>query len=357
MSGTADLPLHGGSAPAWLFQRMEDLGGAISELIVREYGRDEYLERLSDPYWFQAFGCVLGFDWHSSGLTTTTMGALKEALDLGELGVAVAGGKGKNAWRTTEELEESVTGTSDLERLKEASRTSASVDGSCVQDGHELYHHTLIFSEDGEWTVVQQGMSDEYARRYHWSSLDDPGFLDDPQSGIAAMERRGEVLDLSSRGSRETRQVSLDLVRDDPVHLERYVKKQSTLEDFTGKELKMPDHHRLKLEDLSTRSIRQLERAYEEDPEDYEELLKTDGVGKKSLRALALIAELVHGSESSWEDPAKYSYAHGGKDGTPYPVDRERYDRSIEELENAVREKVDGKEERKALERLGDLRS
>lgn len=350
-TGSADLPLHGGKAPAWLFQRMEKLSGKISEVIIREYSREELLDRVSDPYWFQAFGCVLGFDWHSSGLTTTTMGAMKEALDLEQHGVAVAGGKGATSRKTPAELEADVKNTSMLENLKNGSRMSAAVDNSCVQDSYSLYHHTMLFTEDGDWAVVQQGMSEGYARRYHWRSTDE--YLEDPHAAICSQKPRQETLDLSSKNSRETREISVDLVNDGPQHLLKYVNGQSSLADF-GKRLEMPAHHELKNSDLSERSIQQLRNAYEIQPSNYEELMAVEGIGEKSLRALAMIAELVHGSESSWEDPAKYSYAHGGKDGTPYPVNRERYDESIQQLEHALKE-VEGKEKRKALKRLSSF--
>ncbi|MCJ7450444.1 MAG: DUF763 domain-containing protein [Candidatus Nanohaloarchaeota archaeon QJJ-9] len=359
-SGTADLPLHNGKAPRWLFERMEKLGKAISEVIIEEYSRKELLERLANPYWFQGFGCVLGFDWHSSGLTTTTMGALKEGLDLEEHGVAVLGGKGVSSTEVPQRLEslEFSLSSSTLNAIEESSRMSASVDDSCVQDSYSLYHHTMVVTESGDWAVVQQGMSKSYARRYHWLSDSFESYFNDPQEAIASQERRNESLNLVSNRSEETRQVSLDLVNDDPDHLKRYVgnSSQSRLTGFTGDGLDMPSHHRLEKADLSERSIDQLKRAYEIQPDNYKELVGIEGVGKKSLRALALIAEIVHGTESSWKDPAKYSYAHGGKDGTPYPVDRENYDKSIEFLQKTLgKAEVERKEKKKALKRLNKL--
>ncbi len=348
-SGAATLPLHSGSAPGWLFKRMEKLGGAISEAVIQEYGREELLERLSDPYWFQAFGCVLGFDWHSSGLTTTTMGALKESLSLEEHGVTVAGGKGKKSRETPQEIEESSISTSKIEELKKVSRLSASIDNSCIQDSHSLYHHTLVFTEDGDWSVVQQGMNSSHARRYHWNSPEH--LVEEPHEAICAPERLENVLNLSSKNSEETRQVSLDLVNDGPEHLTRYLTGQSSLKDFPN--LEMPDHHWLRRSDLTERSIKQLNAAYEVQPQNFKELLQVDGVGKKSLRALALISELVHGSKPEWDDPAKYSYAHGGKDGTPYPVNRQRYDKSIEMVRKAVEAaEINDRETEKVLKRL-----
>ncbi|HKJ58978.1 MAG TPA: DUF763 domain-containing protein [Halobacteriales archaeon] len=365
--GTATLPLHTGSAPRWLFDRMVDLGGAIAEVIVEEHGRGELLRRLADPYWFQAFGCVLGFDWHSSGLTTTTMGALKEALDPEEHGVFVAGGKGATSRKTPDEIDETPLGISGSDRaaLKRDSRMSAKVDNACLQDAYTLYHHTMVVTEDGDWCVVQQGMSDSSARRYHWLSREVDDLVCEPQSAIASQAAPDSVLDLTAARAEETREVSVDLVNDDPSHLERYLqpRSQRSLADFgaadpydaAGRipELRMPNHHELRPSDLSERAIDQLKRAYEVQPADFEALVGVEGIGQGSLRALGLIAELVYDAESSHEDPAKYAYAHGGKDGTPNPVHRERYDRSVEFLQATLsRADVEGKAKRTALERL-----
>jgi hypothetical protein len=352
--GRATLPLHSGSAPRWLFDRMVDLGGAIAELIVRDHGRSALVCRLADPYWFQAFGCVLGFDWHSSGVTTTTMGALKEALDPAEHGVCIVGGKGATSRQTPDEIADAPLGLSGRRRssLQRTSRLSAAVDHSCLQDRYELYHHTMVVTEDGDWCVVQQGMGEATARRYHWCADDVDRFVADPRSAICAQDRRSAVLDLSAAASDETRAVSLDLVRDDPARLKRYLEPpdQRSLAAFgggapaigataepDGPHLRMPMQHEVQ-------------------PADYEELVETDGIGAKSLRALALIAELVHDAESAREDPAKYAYAHGGKDGTPTPVDRGRYDRSIAEM-RAVLEgaEIDGETKQSALDRLAEL--
>lgn len=355
-SGTAKLPLHNGSAPRWLFDRMESLGREISRAVIDEHGQEELLKRLSDPYWFQSFGCVLGFDWHSSGLTTTTMGALKEALELEEHGIKVAGGKGSTSRKTPEEIEETeCLKTSNIESLKQVSRTSAAVDNNCLQDSYELYHHTVVFTEQGDWCVVQQGMNSSHARRYHWFSGTADNYVEEPQEAICAMEKRTEALNLSSTDSGETRQVSLDLVKDDPRHLKRYVNGQTSLDNF--RELEMPDHHWLRSSDITERSIEQLRNAYELQPENFEQLVNVEGVGRKSLRALAMIAELVHGSENDWNDPAKYSYAHGGKDGTPHPVNRERYDNSIETLKRTLDSSgAEKREKEKALKRLEKLK-
>ncbi len=365
--GTATLPLHNGSAPRWLFDRMVDLGGAIAGVVIDEYGHDELLRRLADPYWFQAFGCVLGFDWHSSGLTTTTMGALKEALDPQEHGVFVAGGKGSTSRLTPDEIDDSPIDLSggDRRTIKRHSRLSAKVDNACVQDTYTLYHHTMVVTEDGEWTVVQQGMDGSTARRYHWLSDTVEEFVVEPQAAIASQARKPDVLDMTAVDSQEARAVSVDLVKDNPEHLKEHLDPgQRSLADFGGSagagnavpDLEMPAHHELRLSDLSERSIDQLQRAYEYQPDDYEELVSLDGIGQGSLRALALIAELVHDAGSSREDPAKYAFAHGGKDGTPFPVKRERYDGSIDFLQTVLDQApLDRSAERDARDRLRAL--
>lgn len=360
---TAELPLHSGSAPRWLFDRMERLGQAIAEVIIHEFGQAVLLDRLADPFWFQAFGCVLGFDWHSSGLTTTTMGALKEALAPQEHGVAVVGGKGATSRKTPDELEavdDRFNFGSTLEELKAASRLSAKVDNACIQDEYSLYHHTFVVTEDAEWCVVQQGMDGSSARRYHWRSTEFETYVNAPQTGICSMDTQPEVLDLVAPASRDTRQVSLDLVKENPDRLHRYSQSatQTALSSFAdgSPDLQMPVHHDVRLDDLTDRSITQLQNAYEVQPNSYEELLGVDGIGPGALRALALIAELIYGTDSSWEDPAKYAWAHGGKDGTPHPVDRERYDQSITILQTALEEISIGQtEKRQALNRLDQL--
>lgn len=377
---SAGLPLHSGSAPRWLFDRMVELSETIAEAIIEEYGRDELLRRLSDPYWFQALGCVLGFDWHSSGVTTTTMGALKEALSPEEHGVSVVGGKGATSRKTPDEIEASVLDLSSgtREDLRRTSRMSAAVDNACVQDSYTLYHHTMAIAESGAWCVVQQGMNDSTARRYHWLSEGVESFVEEPQAAICAQERQADPLDLTADASAETRAVSVDLVQDDPVHLKRELRGQRSLSDFGAgaaedaagieragfkdttaarePDLTMPSHHELRETDLSEKALDQLQRAYEYQPDDYEELVELEGIGPGSLRALALIAELVYDAESSREDPAKYAYAHGGKDGTPHPVDRGRYDRSIEQMRSVLESaELDGETKQSSLKRLSEL--
>jgi hypothetical protein len=355
---------------------MVDLGEAISEAIVEEFGQAELLSRLSDPYWFQALGCVLGFDWHSSGVTTTTMGALKEALSAQDHGVAIVGGKGKTSRKTPDEIDAAALDLAPSTRaaLKRASRKSAAVDNGCVQDSYTIYHHTMAVTESGEWCVVQQGMGDATARRYHWLSDGVDSFVEEPQAAICSQDRSAEALDLTAEESADTRDISVDLVQDDPAHLKRELRGQRSLADFGGgasddasggaglsgltddPDLRMPAHHELRDSDLSERALDQLERAYEYQPEDYEELVELDGVGPGSLRALALVVELVYDAESSRDDPAKYAYAHGGKDGTPQPVDRERYDRSIDYMRSMLESaEIDRETEQSSLKRLAEL--
>jgi len=366
-AGTADLPLHGGKCPSWLFKRMRRLVGSISEVIIYEYGQEELLTRLADPYFFQSLGCAVGFDWHSSGLTTTLTGALKEAIEPERHGIQVAGGKGKSSTKAPEEIKDTPFNlkTSDLEVLTKSTKLSGKVDNNCVQDNYQLYHHSFIFTESGDWTVIQQGLNskNKYARRYHWLSDDikqQDNYIEEPQAAICAQEKENKVLDLTSRQSEETRQISLDLIKDNPNHIKQFFapKGQKTLLNYTDDqlELKMPSHHDIKSVDISKRSWQHLKKAYEIQPDDYEELVALKGVGPKSIRALALISELVYGSNSSWEDPAKYSYAHGGKDGVPYPVNKQTYKKSVDQLQTALKQAEIGKKDKlKAIKRLKEI--
>jgi len=359
-TGVAELPLHSGRAPRWLFERMVKLAGGITEAIVYEYGSEEFLRRLSEPCWFQAFSCVLGFDWHSSGTTTTTCGALKVALEPEKHGIVVAGGKGKTSRNTLSEIEKAnfSLSSNSVKKLQYSSRMAAKVDNACVQDGYQLYHHCFIFTERGDWAVVQQGKTHElaYARRYHWLSEKVESFVEEPHSAICCERREGSVLDMTSKESKQARETSVDLVKDNPEHLRKYFRQRQLME-FCGRrveELHMPSHHAVL--DIGGKGMQILKKAYEIQPEDYEELVAIQGVGPKTVRALALISELVYGSKASWKDPAKYSFAHGGKDGFPYPVDRKTYDASIEILKNAVEEaKVEKKEKYQAIKRLHEF--
>jgi hypothetical protein len=367
-TGVANLPLHGGRAPPWLFERMVKLAGAVVEAVIYEYGSDELLCRLSDPCWFQALSCVLGFDWHSSGTTTTTTGALKLAINPEVHGIGVAGGKGKTGRRAPIDIQKAGEifdmSAERIEELKLASRMAAKVDNALVQDGYQLYHHVLVFTGEGRWAVVQQGMNESYARRYHWLSDRVASFVEEPHAAICTQERLDAVLDLTSSESRENRKVTLDLVRDGPAHLLRYTG-QRTLGDFSGSpkrpelapprrpDLTLPPRHEVLPVDLGKDGVRALEIACEIQPERYEDLIALKGMGSKRIRALALISELIYGAETSWKDPAKYSFAHGGKDGYPYPVDRETFDHSITTLSEAVENaKLEKREKYDAIRRL-----
>ncbi|MEA1945514.1 MAG: DUF763 domain-containing protein [Euryarchaeota archaeon] len=374
-TGTVNLPLHYGRAPRWLFQRMVKLSHEITRMIIYEYGTEEFLHRIADPYWFQAFSCVLGFDWHSSGTTTTTCGALKMAIDPEETGIAVAGGKGRTSRKTPDEIKKiSESGAFSLSEAKideliYSSRMSAKVDNTCVQDGYQLYHHCFIFTEKGDWAVVQQGMNDyeHYARRYHWLSSDVERFVCEPHLGICCDQVEDRVLDMTAEVSEETRKTSLDLVKDDPDHLMRYFRSdvnQKTLFDFDAMSstsssppsLTMPAHHPVLGCDLGKQGWKVLRNAYELQPESYEQLVSLAGMGPQKVRALALVSDLIFGTEPSWQDPATYSFAHGGKDGYPYPVDRGVYDQTIEVLRDAVEGAEIGAEERyRAIRRLGEF--
>jgi len=332
--GVMNLPLHTGRAPYWLFARMKRLARAIVIAIVEEYGPCEVLRRLSDPLWFQAFGCVLGFDWHSSGVTTTVCGALKEGLAglQEELGIFIAGGKGKASRRTPQNIIDVGEKISvDPERLVYASRLVAKVDSAALQDGFQLYHHTFVFTKDGAWAVVQQGMCEErgYARRYHWLSEELQDFTCEPHKAICC-DVRGEVLNMVAREAEEVRRVSAEIAREEPGKVAKQIEK---LKEYT-----LPRRHHILLEDINPKRLEKIfAMTREMDIKNFENLLATSGVGPKTIRALALIAELVYGAPNSFRDPVRFSFAHGGKDGHPYPVDRKTYDKSIEVLEKAVR--------------------
>jgi uncharacterized protein len=353
-TGIAYLPLHGGKAPAWLFQRMVKLAREITIFIIEEYGPEEMLRRLSDPYWFQAFGCVLGFDWHSSGVTTTLCGALKEGLRglQKELGLFVAGGKGKTSRETPAEIQAWGEKISlDPGPLIYASRMSAKVDTSAIQDGYQLYHHTFLFTTKGSWSVVQQGMNDEthYARRYHWLSDKVIDFVDEPHAAILS-ESIGQTLNLVAHESSPARTSITDIVTDQkPEMLICDLKKLKTLQ--------LPRRHQIEVSDIHPDSISKIILStYERQPENFEKLLGLPGVGPKTIRALSLISELIYGVVPSYRDPARYSFAHGGKDGIPFPVDRKTYDRSIEILSKAINKaKLTPTEKRETFQRLTRL--
>ena len=354
-TGMANLPLHGGKAPPWLFKRMVKLSGAISEVIVLEYGQEEFLKRIADPFWFQALSCVIGFDWHSSGTTTTTLGALKENLNKGNLGIKIAGGKGGVSRKAPKEIEKFSEDfglkENKISRLVYSSKMSAKVDNSLIQDNYQLYHHCFVLTEKGSWAVIQQGMSDRYARRYHWLSDNVESFVNEPHDAICCDKKEDKVLNMTAKESEESRKVGVDIVKDDPKHLEKYFKpsEQRTLNNFET--LSFGPRHSIIEQDKI--NMQMLKKAYEIQPKNYEELVAIKGVGPKTIRSLALISDLVYGKKASWRDPVKYSFAHGGKDGFPYPVNRRIYDKSISILKDAIRNaKIGDKDRLYSLKRL-----
>lgn len=354
-TGITNLPLHYGKCPAWLFKRMKRLGGVISEVIINEYGTEEYIKRLSDPYFFQALGCVLGFDFHSSGLTVTTLGALKENLNKGNVGIKIAGGKGSISRKAPFEIinfgEKFGLSSDRIDRLVYSSKMSAKVDNSLIQDNYQLYHHCFVMSEKGSWAVIQQGMFDRYARRYHWLSGNVRSFVDEPHDAICCDRKESDVLDMTAKESGEARKVSVDIVKDNPKHIEKYLKpaSQRTLINFDV--LSFGPRHSIIEQDKI--NIEMLNKAYEIQPKNYEELVAIKGVGSKTIRSLALISDLVYGKRASWKDPVKFSFAHGGKDGVPYPVNKKVYDGSISILREALdNARIGGKEKLYAIKRL-----
>ena len=326
------------------------LSKAILEAMLEEFPPEEFLRRISHPGWFQSLGCVIGFDWHSSGLTTTTVGALKEALrEISSPLLMVAGGKGKAALRTPEEVN-SLAEKYGFEPapIIQASRLSAKVDSALLQDGYSLYHHAIFFTSGGKWAVVQQGMREEVglARRYHWLSESLVDFVEEPHSGISSQRKESLVLDLTSKNSAQNREIVVELAKQAPEKTEREIRRLIVLD--------LPRRHALLARDISPVHLRRaMASTYQRAPSDIKELLEIRGVGAKFLRALSLVADLIYGASPSFNDPALYSFAHGGKDGTPYPVDRAVYDKTIEVLEKAIKKaRIGEKEKLQALRRL-----
>jgi len=388
---TAELPLHSGSAPAWLFQRMVAMAGAIGTLIVRDSGPVELLRRLSDPFWFQAFGCVLGFDWHSSGVTTTVCGALKEAARRvgSDLGIAVCGGKGATSRKTPEDIRRACDKTSDpAEELVKASKLAAKVDNAAVQDGYQLYHHCFFFAPgQNTWCVVQQGMNEatRYARRYHWLSERMPSFVSEPHAAVAC-DGRGPTLNLVAGEGETHRRVLTDLSREHPDRILREIKPLLQEPEFplfsaletpslslaasrslhpntecnpaSGTDNQpyiLPARHSLGLCDLDPSSLKKVfVKTYEKQATKFEDLVGEPGIGPRALRSLSLIAEVIYQASACRRDPAAYSFAHGGKDGHPYHVQRELYDANIERLRQAIQSAKLGQTDKvEALRALG----
>ena len=369
--GSADLPLHGGHVPKWLADRMTRLGAVMSQAIVHHYGRDELLRRLSQPFWFQSFGAVMGMDWHSSGITTSVIGALKRGLaPLSiELGLHVCGGRGKHSRQTPAELFAIGERVGfDGAALADASRLVAKVDSAAVQDGFDLYLHGFIVTDDGKWVVVQQGMNGDrkQARRYHWLSEGLNSFVDAPHAAIEGA-RRGEIINLTDRLAEPSRRTQLELLSSlGPDGITRELsalrERDSRLEPRAEAaqpmlpHLVMPDHHDVRSSDVVLRRLHgNLAAAADRGPEDFSQLLLTPGVGARTVRALAMVAEVVHGAPYRFSDPARFSLAHGGKDGHPFPVPLRAYDETIRVLKSAVQKaKLGREEELGALTRLDE---
>jgi hypothetical protein len=362
-TGSADLPLHGGRVPPWLAGRMASLGAIVTEAIVHHYGRDEFLRRLSHPFWFQSFGAVMGMDWHSSGITTSVIGALKRGLAplQGELGIHVCGGRGKHSRRTPEEL--MALGERigfDGQALTRASRLVAKVDSAAVQDGFDLYLHGFFVTDDGKWTVVQQGMNGDkrQARRYHWHSESLKSFVEEPHSAIDGPVQ-GEIINLTDRRAENSRAAQLDLLSalgPDGIAREYAVLTKQAAAQPELPHLIMPAHHDVRSSDVFTRRLHgTLAAAAERGPLDFPELLLTPGVGARTVQSLAMVAEVVHGAPYRFRDPARFSLAHGGKDRHPYPVPIKVYDETIRVLKSAVQKaKLGRDEEMQALKRLDE---
>jgi uncharacterized protein len=367
-SGSADLPLHGGYVPKWLAGRMTRLGAVISQAIVYHYGRDELLRRLAHPFWFQSFGAVMGMDWHSSGITTSVIGALKRGLAPleKELGIHVCGGRGKHSRQTPHELIAIGDRVGfDGSALANTSRLVAKVDSAAVQDGFQLYLHGFVVGDDGHWAVIQQGMNGErrQARRYHWLSEGLKNFVDEPHAAIEG-QSQGTIVNLTDRRAQTSRRAQLELLSSlGPDGIARQV---SLLEDGMPKHtpvhssepllphLVMPEHHDVRASDVLVRRLQgSLAAAADRGPHDFAQLLLVPGVGARTVRALAMVAEVVHGAPYRFADPARFSFAHGGKDRHPFPVPLRVYDQTIQVLKTAVQNaKLGREEELAALKRL-----
>src|SRR3989475_938232 len=329
-SGVADLPLHGGRVPHWLAHRMAKMGTAIVESIVIRYGRSEFLSRLSDPFWFQALGAVMGMDWHSSGITTSVMGALKRGLApcANELGIYICGGRGRFSRNTPNELRQIATQRGfDGEALVRTSRLTARIDNNAIADGFQIYLHSFVVTANGEWAVVQQGLNDRtgMARRYHWHSGTVKDFVSEPHTGIVG-EHQGTIMNLVDAAARPAQNALLEIAHEHP---------DKTLS--AARHLRMPAHHEVRSTNVDLKRLGAvLAVAYERDLHDFAELLLVEKLGPRTLQSLALVAEVVYGALSRFNDPARFSFAHGGKDGHPFKVPLKTYDASLNFLRTAL---------------------
>lgn len=345
-TGAVDLPLHYGYAPRWLFEKMVELARAMIEVITLEFGPVEFVKRTADPLWFQAFGCILGFDWHSSGLTTTVCGAIKEALKSAGYGCGLfaCGGKGRTARKTPTEItliaNSGYIKEPTMKKLQYSSKMTAKVDSALVQDGYDLYHHMIIFTSKGEWSVIQQGLNAEnrYARRYHWLFDSFKNFVVEPHKAICC-DKKNKTFNLVDRSISLTRETVTSISSNKPEKTIREIIKLPSDHAFSPKQID-------KLKNV-------LVKTYENPPKDFEELVGREGVGPKTLRALSMVSHLCYGTPISWKDPVKYSFAHGGKDGVPYPIDRENYSKTIETIRNILSEAKTGLfDKKRAFQRL-----
>lgn len=347
--GTADLPLHYGTVPPWLAERMSLLGGAIAEAIIIEYGHPALLQRLSDPFWFQSLGCVLGMDWHSSGITTSVMNALRKAINCRseELGVYICGGRGKFSRETPNQLLEvaNKTGLNGNELVRH-SKLAAKVDNTAVQDGFQLYLHTFIVTKEGDWSVIQQGMNpnERMARRYHWLSSSLRSFMEEPHTSVCG-RNQGLILNLTDKLAAPTKEGIMELTKESPDKLMREVS------------IILPNHHEVKAEDVNLKRLgAALILAHETNVSDMESLLLLEGVGPRTLQSLTLVSEVIHGTPSRFSDPARFSFAHGGKDGHPFPVPTSVYDETIEVFDKAIRQaRLGEKDKSNALKNLSKI--
>ncbi|NVM63056.1 hypothetical protein FHW88_001332 [Mucilaginibacter sp. SG538B] len=349
-SGSADLPLHYGYVPQWLAERMAKLGLAVVETIVMDYGKDEVLRRLSDPFWFQSLGAVMGMDWHSSGITTSVMGALKKSINphSRELGIYICGGKGKHSTQTPAELVKvgQTTGL-DANYLVKCSKLSAKVDNTAIQDGFQLYTHNFILSDTGKWAVVQQGMSDvsRTARRYHWHSEQLSSFVNDPHTFIYG-KNSGYILNMTDKEADGSRNGVMQIAAENPGIMINEISK-----------LVMPSHHEVHAKDVDLKRLGAvLWLAHEKQPKDFEDLLLLQGLGPRTLQSLALVSEVIHGTPSRFKDPARFSFAHGGKDGAPFPVPTKVYDETLSSLQTAIQKaKMGNSDKNEAIKRLSQI--
>jgi hypothetical protein len=352
-SGVADLPLHGGRVPEWLAQRMTRLGTAITETIIHDYGTSAFLSRLSDPFWFQAFGAVMGMDWHSSGITTSVMGALKRGLGsrADELGLYICGGRGRFSRNTPSELRAiSSRRGFDGEALVRTSRLTARIDNNAIADGFQIYLHSFVLASTGEWAVVQQGLNDRsgMARRYHWHSAAVRDFIVEPHTGIVG-EHQGTIMNLVDAHAKPAQAAMLNVVQEHPD--------KTLTETSKLRHLRLPAHHDVREKDVDLKRLGAvLAVAYERNLHDFAELLLLEKLGPRTLQSLALVAEVVHGTPSRFNDPARFSFAHGGKDRHPFPVPLKTYDESLNFLRTALDRAKLGSDRANGKEKLDGFR-